>query len=145
MGTGRASADQAAKDILHAVVLATTMQTGSYIPPSDAGHPIIKRSPAARGRTVSAGIILDYLFIFISNPSPSEDWYCRVLAARDTIYDHWIAHPRPRSPAGTLILTFLCNVAGILDMCLFSLLKTNPTSLMFPPLSPTIKEILKKS
>ena len=70
-GAGRASADKSAKDILHALALASSMQTGSYIPPLEVWHPIIKRSAPAKGRAVSAGIILDYLFVSVSKPSPS--------------------------------------------------------------------------
>ena len=135
-GAGRATAIKASKDILLSVALASSMQSGSYIPPSEAWHPIIKQSAPMQGRAVSAGLIFDYLFISIAKPSPSEDWYCRVLAARDTIFGHWISHPKSHSCPATLTLTLLCNIVGMLDLRLSSLLKTDPEHPRFSASSP---------
>ena len=44
-----------------------------------------------------------------------------LLAARDTLYDHWITHPRSHTRLGTLVLATLCNTISILDVRLLSL------------------------
>ena len=58
-----APADNSAKDILHALSVTTTMQTGTYIPPTEACQPIIGKLGPVKGFAVSVGIPLGYFFI----------------------------------------------------------------------------------
>ena len=67
-----------------------------------------------------------------------------MLAARDVIFKHWIEHPRPHSPYGTLGLAFLCNIIGILDLRLISIFKINPKAQVLLPLPRRVFEVLTR-
>ena len=67
------------------------------------------------------GMLLDDLFLGLAQPSPSCQWYTRLLAARDTIFHAWITRTRGHTCTTTLISLTLSNLLAILDIRFLSL------------------------
>lgn len=67
------------------------------------------------------GMLLDDLFLAPAQPSPSCQWYTRLLAARDIIFHAWITFPRAHTRTTTLITLTLANLLAILDIRFLSL------------------------
>ena len=62
------------------------------------------------------GILADNTFVQLSLPQPNREWYIKLLAARDTLFDIWISFPLRHTSTSTSILVLLCNTLALLDI-----------------------------
>ena len=67
------------------------------------------------------GFLYDDLFVALASHVPSETWYIKLLAIRNSMYRHWINNAGNHSKLSTSILVILCNAIAILDIRFLSL------------------------
>ena len=62
------------------------------------------------------GLLADNTFLQLSLPQPDREWYTKLLAARDTLFEFWISFPKVHTSTSTTILILLCNTLAMLDI-----------------------------
>ena len=112
--TGKAL-EEAAENILKILVIAAEHRTKAKIEPSGIWEADIGKAAGITWRPFY-GMLLDDLFTAIARPQPSTIWYIRILAARDSLFQAWIANPRQHTRATTLMTLALSNILAVLDI-----------------------------
>ena len=74
---------------------------------------------------------------------PTPSFYAQLLAARDSLYEHWLANPKAHTQCGTLIINILCNVIGVLDLRFLALYGLKCDNI-FKPLPIAFKEVITR-
>ena len=101
--------------MLNILVIAAEHRTRAKIEPSGIWDKDIGGAAGVTWRPFY-GMLLDDLFTALARPQPSTIWYTRLLAARDSLFQPWIAHPREHTRATTLMTLALSNILAVLDI-----------------------------
>ena len=107
--------------IFRTTCLLSAHRVGSNFGPSGAWDGIISTGLEGLGIASDLSLFLDDLFLAISRPEPSIEWYTQVYATRDTLFAHWISNPKKHTKGGTLILTIFCNALAIIHIRLLAI------------------------
>lgn len=103
------------------------------LPPSGARAPFMADLLCMRKLREPTGMLYDSLFLELVQATPSVEWYILLLAARNTMYAHWLVHPNSHTQCGSHIISLICNVLGVLDLKFLSLnCKSTHTNLTRP-------------
>ena len=114
-GINTKTVDQGYIRLLRILTIIATNRMKTGLKASDVWEILLcPNSPLAPVAT-ELGILMDELFISISKPKPSEEWYVKLLAIRDAMYRHWINNPKSHTKLSSSILTMVCNATAILE------------------------------
>jgi hypothetical protein len=90
-------------------------------PPTEAWKHLYSPLAWKTGFANEIGMLYDDLFMSLSQESPSMEWYYKLLAMKNVMYEKWIANPRNHTKGGTAIIVAACNACAVLEIRLLAI------------------------
>ena len=115
-GRSRQSIETGSIRVLRVVSIIATGQLTDGTAPTNVWKDSIWSLGPLRHLKNEVGSLADYTFVQLSKPQPDREWYTKLLAARDTLFDLWVSFPHLHTGTSTSILILLCNTLAMLDL-----------------------------